>query len=656
MPAAGPRPPPADLPAPAPGSRPKPSPPPAPPPSRKPSMVLHPKPAPPPPPAPAQHGRPLPAPARTLPVRPQKALSASACSLPVPSTFAGVPAAHTPAGAPVAPPPPVVRPTPGQMTRNNSGSFTRPAVPLNKPTVPLSTASTTAVTTASTPHAPSSPVQVGSTPSPSAQSKRHSKEDTPWRQYSTVKIASSDKFDEQLNRVIAQMAKRGGSEVMELPTTKIQDTSKSLSLSKLLKGKKKGRLSKHNSVEEKDVNEIEISGPGDNAGSSNAADLRPAASSPQLQEVEVVRVEKRTSQVEQQTSEGGEAAAVEEETPTTRREHIEKEILQTEQVYLDSLTIIQDLYEMPLRKANPLIIEKEEIDLLFCNVKTIILYNTVLLKSLQQHPHTCGASFAIVTPFFKHYTEYSKNYPNALATLNRLKKNNPEFRKFLEKQAKEHSDALAAMDILDSLIIRPIQRIPRYKLLLTDLIKNVPETDPDFPALRKSLDLMLDVAMALNDSSKVTENTEKLLSIQHSLVFKSKSGEVNLVEHQRQFVREGETTAQLPNKKRPCACMLFLFSDCLLVTKKRTLSSSYAYKYKLPVEFVTAVTEDTHSPEGSSLRIKMTTPVGLFLFQCAKDEELQAWYSALVTVQTTALEKEEDFKKARAKKGDLDKL
>lgn len=45
--------------------------------------------------------------------------------------------------------------------------------------------------------------------------------------------------------------------------------------------------------------------------------------------------------------------------------------------------------------------------------------------------------------------------------------------------------------IIESLLIQPIQRIPRYSLLLEDLFKNTPMDHPDYENLAKSIPIIV---------------------------------------------------------------------------------------------------------------------------------------------------------------------
>ena len=69
-----------------------------------------------------------------------------------------------------------------------------------------------------------------------------------------------------------------------------------------------------------------------------------------------------------------------------------------------------------------------------------------------------------------------------------------------------------------SFLIMPIQRVPRYKLLLQELLKNTPSTlIPDCASLEKALGLVSAVAAHINDSVRANENRAKVREIQSSV-------------------------------------------------------------------------------------------------------------------------------------------
>lgn len=68
---------------------------------------------------------------------------------------------------------------------------------------------------------------------------------------------------------------------------------------------------------------------------------------------------------------------------------------------------------------------------------------------------------------------------------------------------------------LSSLLIQPIQRIPRYELLFSDIIRSS-ETEYllDAPALHQCLSLVQEIARLVNDRKRETDELRKLSNLQ----------------------------------------------------------------------------------------------------------------------------------------------
>jgi hypothetical protein len=62
------------------------------------------------------------------------------------------------------------------------------------------------------------------------------------------------------------------------------------------------------------------------------------------------------------------------------------------------------------------------------------------------------------------YTQYCSNYPTALSTLTSVCEENAKFKQFIKKA--ESLTGKRTMDVL----ITPVQRIPRYVMLLQGLL------------------------------------------------------------------------------------------------------------------------------------------------------------------------------------------
>ena len=120
--------------------------------------------------------------------------------------------------------------------------------------------------------------------------------------------------------------------------------------------------------------------------------------------------------------------------------------------------------------------------------------------SAKKGSNTIGEAFKKVTPFLKIYTSYITNYSQATKTLKECRTANPELDKFLKK-SKETIKECRGLD-LSSFLILPIQRIPRYELLLKTLMKYTPPSYMDYEALKNCLELIVDVNKHLNERSR----------------------------------------------------------------------------------------------------------------------------------------------------------
>lgn len=66
---------------------------------------------------------------------------------------------------------------------------------------------------------------------------------------------------------------------------------------------------------------------------------------------------------------------------------------------------------------------------------------------------------------------------------------------------------------MDSFLIQPVQRIPRYKLLLSDILKNTPKEHVDYNMLQKALDEVSTIAQFVNESKRKNENSQILIHL-----------------------------------------------------------------------------------------------------------------------------------------------
>jgi hypothetical protein len=200
---------------------------------------------------------------------------------------------------------------------------------------------------------------------------------------------------------------------------------------------------------------------------------------------------------------------------------------------------------------------------IFPAVLQLIPFNKELLKRLENvmngwHENsTIGHIFVEMAPFLKMYKDYENSYSQTLDNYTEMLKD-PAFRSLVDEL---DSDPRVQSSRLESIIIMPIQRIPRYKLLLEDLLKRTPEAHPDCTLLKESLKKVDEVAVFLDSNLKEHEQRQKVVEL--TVNFNASS----LLQPHRKWLREGEVGLRDPNLgNRVKKLHILLFNDILVPT------------------------------------------------------------------------------------------
>jgi hypothetical protein len=90
-----------------------------------------------------------------------------------------------------------------------------------------------------------------------------------------------------------------------------------------------------------------------------------------------------------------------------------------------------------------------------------------------------GDLFLEFGAFFKMYSQYAIGHHQATELLTTLTSDH-KYAKFQSWLAEQQSDSTCRGHSIHSLLIQPIQRIPRYQLLMKELLKYTPEGHPDY--------------------------------------------------------------------------------------------------------------------------------------------------------------------------------
>ncbi|KAJ2767534.1 hypothetical protein IWQ56_003293, partial [Coemansia nantahalensis] len=252
-----------------------------------------------------------------------------------------------------------------------------------------------------------------------------------------------------------------------------------------------------------------------------------------------------------------------------RRAQIAAEILDTERTYVGGLALIERLYIGPLlvsaQQPAP-ILSRKEVRQLFANFPDIVSLSKELLAQLDARlgpqavppwdPATgrVGDVFVRMAPFLKMYSLYLRNFRGALADVSRWLGENSGFARFVQQAgARPESKGLP----LQSYLLLPVQRIPRYKLLLTDLLKHTPDTHADRQSISDALHTIAEVAAFVNENIEEHEMTLSIIEIQRALGLKE-----SLLVPGRRLVKVGVLTKIC--RKNHQQRSFYLFNDLLL--------------------------------------------------------------------------------------------
>ena len=177
------------------------------------------------------------------------------------------------------------------------------------------------------------------------------------------------------------------------------------------------------------------------------------------------------------------------------------ELLETERAYLKHLRTLS-----ACRPKLP-----DELSATLAGVDALALLHNELLTTLtpddkaNPSPAAVAAAFLTLAPYLKAYSEYVGKQYERLAAVESMRGKSGG-RDKLEKLQKAHGEPL------ESLLIKPIQRLCKYPLLLGALVKALPHS-PARTSIAEALSLVEAVAAEVNSAEKQAEQAVKVLEL-----------------------------------------------------------------------------------------------------------------------------------------------
>ncbi|XP_044275174.1 intersectin-2 isoform X2 [Varanus komodoensis] len=254
-----------------------------------------------------------------------------------------------------------------------------------------------------------------------------------------------------------------------------------------------------------------------------------------------------------------------------KRQGYMHELIQTEEKYMDDLQLVIEIFHKQMAEAGCL--TEAEMGLIFVNWKELIMSNARLLKALRMRKKTGGEKMPvkmigdILAAELSHmqaYIQFCSCQLNGAALLQQKIDEEPEFKEFLKKLA---SDPRCKGMPLSSFLLKPMQRITRYPLLIKSILENTPESHPDHNNLKLALECAEELCSQVNEGVREKENSDRLEWIQshvqcEGLVEQPIFNSLTNCLGPRKLLHSGKLYKTKSNKE----LYGFLFNDFLLLT------------------------------------------------------------------------------------------
>ncbi|XP_078266321.1 guanine nucleotide exchange factor DBS isoform X2 [Rhinoraja longicauda] len=341
-----------------------------------------------------------------------------------------------------------------------------------------------------------------------------------------------------------------------------------------------------------------------------------------------------------EASQGGsspiQATAESEENLSTRRGHIMNELIDTERAYVEELQGIIEGYavEMDNQELAPLIPAalKNKKEILFGNLPEIYdFHNRIFLKELEncvENPELVGTCFLKRKEELQIYEKYCQNKPRSEA----LWRQCGDCQFFQECQQKlDHKLSL------DAYLLKPVQRITKYQLLLKEMLK-CSKNSEGTAELEEALETMISIIKSVNDSM-------------HQIAITGFEGNLNDL---GKLLMQGSFNVWTDHKKvhskvkdlarfKPMQRHLFLYTKLLLFCKKREenadgheKSPSYSFKHSLKMSAV-GITENVKG-DIKKFEIWYNGREEVYTIQASSVELKNLWVSEIRKVLTGQLQ------------------
>ncbi|XP_008105220.1 guanine nucleotide exchange factor DBS isoform X4 [Anolis carolinensis] len=379
--------------------------------------------------------------------------------------------------------------------------------------------------------------------------------------------------------------------------------------------------------------EVSLKSPCPSPGLQRDSEDPSSPDNPMIQRISFRRAKSELSEIHQ--TRGG-SVMDDEENLAVLRKHVINELLETERAYVEELLCVLEGYAAEM--DNPLMAHlispglQNKKDVLFGNMEEIYhFHNRIFLRELENYidyPELVGRCFLERMEDFQIYEKYCQNKPRSESLWRQFSDS-----VFFQECQRKLDHKLS----LDSYLLKPVQRITKYQLLLKEMLKYSKNRE-GAEDLQEALTSILGILKAVNDSM-------------HQIAITGYDGNMNEL---GKLLMQGSFNVWTDHKKghskvkdlarfKPMQRHLFLHEKAILFCKKREENGegyekapSYSYKHSLNMTAV-GITENIKG-DAKKFEIWYNAREEVYIIQAPTPEVKATWVNAIRKVLTSQLQ------------------
>ncbi|XP_074092490.1 FYVE, RhoGEF and PH domain-containing protein 2 isoform X2 [Macrotis lagotis] len=314
---------------------------------------------------------------------------------------------------------------------------------------------------------------------------------------------------------------------------------------------------------------------------------------------------------------------------------------------------LQVFFEELLKEArSSKAFSEDVVKLIFSNISSIHQFHSqFFLPELQRRVDEWAAIPRIgdviqkLAPFLKMYSEYVKNFERAAELLVVWTEKCPPFQEVITRiQNSEASGNLT----LQHHMLEPVQRIPRYELLLKEYVQKLPPDAPDQADAQKALDMIFSAAQHSNAAITEMERLQNLWDVYQRLGL-----EDDIVDPSNELLQEGPIQKISFRHSSTMDRYLFLFNNMLLYCIPKVIQVGAQFQVRTRIDVAgmkVRELNDVEFPHSFLVSGKQRT----LELQAQSQEEMYTWIQACQRAIDQIGKRHETFKAAvQGPEGDI---